>query len=185
VPVGQEVAVELGVPLDVLSVRKLGVPGHEELAFGAIATGGVRVLNRDVVFSLGSEAEEIISMVSAKELEELKQRESLFRGGHGPLDVHGKTVLLVDDGLATGATMRAAFQALRHLYAARIVVAVPVGPPDTCAVLEAEADRVVCPLQPRGFMSVGQYYDVFDQTSNEEVRAILAAQLTRHSVEHR
>ena len=170
---GEEVAVRLGIPLDVLSVRKLGVPGHQELAFGAIATGGVRVLNREVVFSMGGEAEEIIEMATARELAELRRREALYRGHHEPLDVRGKTVLLVDDGLATGATMRAAVKALRQMDAGQVVVAVPVGPPDTCSVLEHEADRVVCPLRPYGFMSVGQYYDVFDQTSDEEVRAIL------------
>ncbi|PYL27705.1 MAG: phosphoribosyl transferase [Verrucomicrobia bacterium] len=143
VPVAYEVARALRVPLDVFIVRKLGVPGFEELAVGAIASGGVRVLNEDVARALPN-ANEIIESVTAKETAELQRREESYRDGRPAPELAGKTIILVDDGLATGATMRAAVKALRQRGAARIVVAVPVGPPDTCREFEDEADEVIC-----------------------------------------
>jgi putative phosphoribosyl transferase len=172
VPVAYEVAVALGLPLDVLSVRKLGVPGHQELAFGAIATGGVCVYNPDVMAHF-TDADESLRQVARKEIAELERREHAFRGGRPPLDVRDKEVLLVDDGLATGATMRAAVQALRAMKARKVTVAVPVGPPSTCDELAEMADLVVCPIQPRDFMAVGQFYRDFDQTTDAEVHDLL------------
>jgi putative phosphoribosyl transferase len=173
VPVAAEVADRLGLPLDVFVVRKLGVPGHSELAMGALASGGVRVLNADVVEALGITAD-LIDAVARREATELARRERAYRGDQAPLDVGGRTVILVDDGLATGATMRAAVAALRARGAAHVVVAVPVGAPETCAALAAEADDVVCANAPQPFLAVGYWYDDFAQTSDEEVRAILA-----------
>jgi putative phosphoribosyl transferase len=172
VPVAFEVALALGLPLDVLSVRKLGVPGHQELAFGAIATGGVCVYNPDVMAHF-RDADESLRQVAVRESAELERREHVFRGGRPPLDVRGKEVLLVDDGLATGATMRAAVQALRTMQARKVTVAVPVGPPGTCDELAELADHVVCPIQPRDFMAVGQFYHNFDQTTDAEVHDLL------------
>jgi predicted phosphoribosyltransferase len=172
VPVGYEVARALGLPLDVFTVRKLGVPGHEELAMGAIASGGVQVLNEEVIWRL-ADSEEVISQIAARVLAELERREILYRGQRPPLDVSGKTVIVVDDGLATGATMRAAVVALRQKGAARIVVAVPVGPIDTFERLRLDADEVICPLLPGDFCAVGQYYQDFSQTSDGEVRDLL------------
>lgn len=174
VPVAHEVARELGLPLDVFIVRKLGVPGHEELAMGAIASGGVRVLNRQVIDDLGL-PEEAIEAVTAAELAELQRRERLYRAQRPPLDLLGRTVILVDDGLATGSTMRAAVAAVREQGAARVIVAVPVAPPDTCDMLAGQADEVICPLRPHGFEAVGQWYEDFAQTTDEEVRALLEA----------
>ena len=173
VPVGYEVAEVLGAPLDVFLVRKLGVPGHEELAMGAIASGGVRVLNERVVRPLGI-TDAVIKAVEAEERRELERRESAYRGSRPPIDVHGQTVILVDDGLATGASMRAAVVALRRLEPARIVVAVPVGAPDTCAELEKEADEVVCVSEPEPFFGVGMWYRDFSPTTDDEVRELLS-----------
>ena len=173
VPVAYEVARLLGAPLDVFVVRKLGVPGFEELAFGAIASGGVRVLNEDVARSLPA-SNEIIEAVTSREIAEVERREQLYRDGRAAPEVRGRVAILIDDGLATGATMRAAARALRKRGVARIVVAVPVGPPDTCREFEAEADEVVCALTPAYFQAVGQYYVDFSQTNDEEVRELLA-----------
>jgi putative phosphoribosyl transferase len=172
VPVAYEVAMHLRVPLDVFIVRKLGVPGHEELAMGAIAAGGVRVLNDDVVRCVPN-AEVMIEAVTADESTELVRREQLYRNGHPAPDVRGKTVILVDDGLATGATMLAAVRALRRLEAAAIVMAVPVGSRDRCRAFESEVDEVVCATAPADFHAVGQFYDDFSQTTDEEVRGLL------------
>jgi putative phosphoribosyl transferase len=174
VPVAFEVAQRLGVPLDVFVVRKLGVPGHEELAMGAIASGGVRVLNEDVLYVL-PDAQSIVEMVTAIEREELKRRERDYRSDRPAPEVPGRTVILVDDGLATGATMRAAAAALRQQSAAKIIVAVPVGAPSTCHEIRSVADEVVCLQTPGSFMGVGQYYEDFSQTTDEEVRELLAA----------
>jgi putative phosphoribosyl transferase len=174
VPVAFEVAQRLGVPLDVFVVRKLGVPGHEELAMGAIASGGVRVLNEDVLYVL-PDAQSIVEMVTAIEREELKRRERDYRGDRPAPEVRGRTVILVDDGLATGATMRAAAAALRQQGAAKIIVAVPVGAPSTCYEIRGVADDVFCLQTPGSFMGVGQYYEDFSQTTDEEVRDLLAA----------
>src|SRR5947208_15474748 len=173
VPVAFEVAQRLGAPLDVFIVRKLGVPGFEELAAGAIASGGVRVFNQDVVRAI-PHAEEAIEAVTAKETAELKRREHIYREGRPAPELHGRVVILVDDGLATGATMRAAVKALRQQGVAKIVVAVPVGPPDTCREFEDEADEVICASAPEFFQAVGQYYEDFSQTSDDEVRELLA-----------
>ncbi|HST30274.1 MAG TPA: phosphoribosyltransferase [Chthoniobacterales bacterium] len=173
VPVAYEVAQALRVPLDVFIVRKLGVPGFEELAVGAIASGGVRVLNPDVVSALPN-ADEIIDAVTERETAEMERREHEYRDGRPPPEIRGQTVILIDDGLATGATMRAAVKALRQRGATKIVVAVPVGPPDTCREFEDVADEVVCASAPEFFQAVGQYYEDFSQTSDEEVRELLA-----------
>ncbi len=178
VPVAFEVAQRLGVPLDVFVVRKLGVPGHEELAMGAIASGGVRVLNEDVLYVL-PDAQSIVEMVTAIEREELKRRERDYRGDRPAPEVRGRTVILVDDGLATGATMRAAAAALRQQGAAKIIVAVPVGAPGTCHEIRSVADEVVCLQTPGSFMGVGQYYEDFSQTTDEEVRELLAASASK------
>jgi len=173
VPVGFEVAQALQAPLDVFIVRKLGVPGHDELAMGAIATGGVRVLNDDVVMSLELEPE-VIDAVAAREEKELARRERLYRGARPVPDVHGRTVILIDDGLATGSTMRAAVAALRKQRPARIVVAVPVAAPETCEEFKTEVDEVVCAATPRMFNGVGRWYEDFSQTTDEEVHELLA-----------
>jgi predicted phosphoribosyltransferase len=173
VVVGYEVARALRAPLDVLVVRKLGVPGHSELAMGAIASGGARVLSRDVIAMLGiSQAQ--IDAVAVREQAELERRERAYRADRPAAPLSGRTVLIVDDGLATGATMRAAVRSLRAHAPARIVVAVPVGAPDTCAELRDEADEVVCAHSPESFGAVGPWYDDFSQTSDDEVRELLA-----------
>jgi predicted phosphoribosyltransferase len=172
VPVGYEVARALGAPLDVFVVRKIGVPGYEELAMGAVATGGVRVLNDQVVSRLGI-PEHVIDAVAAREQQELARRERLYRGGRPPLDVRNRTVILVDDGLATGATMHAAIAALRQLHPARIVVAVPTASPETCEEMRAEADDVICAVTPEPFQAVGRWYQDFSQTTDEEVQDLL------------
>jgi putative phosphoribosyl transferase len=173
VPVAYEVAKRLRAPLDVFVVRKLGVPGFEELAAGAIASGGVRVLNEDVMRAI-PHADEVIEAVTARETAELERREQIYREGRPPPELRGRIVILVDDGLATGATMRAAVKALRQGGAAKIVVAVPVGPPDTCRELEEEADETICLSTPEFFQAVGQYYEDFSQTTDEDVREVLA-----------
>ena len=173
VPVAYEVAKRLRAPLDVFIVRKLGVPGFEELAAGAIASGGVRVLNQDVVRAIPY-AEEAIEAVTARETAELQRREQIYREGRPAPELRGKIVILVDDGLATGATMRAAVKALRQQTAAKIVVAVPVGPPDTCQELAQQADEAICLSTPPFFQAVGQYYEDFSQTSDNDVRELLS-----------
>jgi putative phosphoribosyl transferase len=172
VPVAHEVARALGAPLDVMLVRKLGVPGHEELAMGAIATGGVRILSDDVVEALGI-PERVIATVAAAESQELERRERAYREGRPDPDVRDRTVILVDDGLATGATMRAAAVALRALNAGRLVVAVPVAPPESCAALHSVVDEVVCLATPDPFVAVGAWYEDFSETSDDEVREML------------
>jgi predicted phosphoribosyltransferase len=171
VPVAWEVARRLGAPLDVFVVRKLGFPGHEELAMGAIASGGVMVLNPEVIAYGVDRAE--IERVTQREQRELERRERVFRGDRPPMRVAGRTVVLVDDGLATGSTMRAAVRALRQEGAGRIIVAVPVAAPSVCAEMEAEADQVVCAATPEPFQAVGLWYEDFAQTSDEEVRELL------------
>ncbi len=180
VPVAFEVAQALGAPLDVFLVRKLGVPGHEELAMGAIASGGVRVINDEVVRRLDI-SDDVIDAVTAEEEEELRRREKLYRGDRPPLDVRGRTVILIDDGLATGSSMRAAVAALRLKGPAKVVVAVPVGAPDTCAEFAVEADDVVCARTPEPFYAVGMWYDDFSQTTDEEVRDLLEQAAADHA----
>jgi putative phosphoribosyl transferase len=173
VPVAYEVARALNAPLDVFLVRKLGVPGYEELAMGAIATGGVRVLNDQLVDGLRI-PDYIVDEIAGWEQRELIRRERLYRGDRPPPDVRGRTVILVDDGLATGATMLAAVKALRQMQPARIVVAVPTASPETCDLLRAEADDVICAITPEPFHAVGLWYEDFSQTTDEEVRELLA-----------
>jgi putative phosphoribosyl transferase len=173
VPVAYEVARALHAPLDVFLVRKLGLPGHEELAMGAVATGGVRVLNDQVVGALRIPTS-VVDAVAGWELQELRRREQVYRGDRPPPDVRGRTVILVDDGLATGSTMLAAVKALRQQQPARSVVAVPVAAPDTCELLRAEVDDVVCAVTPAPFYAVGLWYEDFSQTTDEEVRELLA-----------
>jgi putative phosphoribosyl transferase len=172
VPVAYEVARALEASLDLLLVRKLGLPGHTELAMGAIATGGIRVLNPEVVEGLGVPAA-VIEKVVAVELQELQRRARVYRGDRPTPQIEGRCVLLIDDGLATGATMRAAIAAVRQQQPARLVVAVPVAPPATIAVLRKEADAVVCPATPEPFFGIGQWYDDFTQVTDDEVRALL------------
>src|SRR4051794_38932474 len=173
VPVAFEVARALGAPLDVFLVRKLGVPRHEELAFGAIATGGTRVLNEEVVESLGIPLE-WIEAIDAKERRELERRDRAYRGERPPPDLAGRTVILVDDGLATGSTMLAAVRAVREDDPAKVVVAVPIADPEVCAGLEAVADEVVCASTQRPMRAVGAWYDDFSQTTDDEVRELVA-----------
>lgn len=174
VPVAYEVAKRLGAPLDVFIVRKLGVPGFEELAAGAIASGGVRVLNEDVMLAI-PHADEAIEAVTARETAELERREHEYRDGRPAPELRDRAVILIDDGLATGATMRAAVKALRQSAATKIVVAVPVGPPDTCREIEQQADETICLSTPEFFQAVGQYYEDFSQTSDDDVRELLSA----------
>jgi len=168
VPVAAEVARALNVPLDVFLVRKLGLPGHEEVAAGAIANGGLRVLNIPLLEMYSVTGPEM-ARVLQRERAELDRQERCYRADRPPLDVRGKTVILVDDGLATGSTMRAAVLALKQARPARIVVAVPVAPPDTCESLRSDADAVFCPMTPQPFGAVGRWYVDFGQTSDEEV----------------
>lgn len=172
VPVAFEIAEALGSPLDVILVRKLGVPGYGELAMGAIASGGVRVLNEDIVRSLGI-SDTAIEAVEHREAEELARREQVYRGERPFPDLGSKRVILVDDGIATGATMRAAVQAVRQLGAGQVIVAVPVAAAQTLALLRQEADEVICPLSPETFGAVGRWYQDFSQTSDGEVIALL------------
>jgi putative phosphoribosyl transferase len=174
VPVAYEVATRLRLPLDVFIVRKLGVPGYEELAMGALASGGVCVLNEDLLAQL-PDAKQLVEKVAAMEREEIERREREYRDGRPPRVLDGCTVLLVDDGVATGATMRAAVEALRRQNVAKIVAAIPVGAPQTCAELKEEADEAVCILEPESFYAVGQYYRDFSQITDDEARAFLAA----------
>jgi predicted phosphoribosyltransferase len=173
VPVGYEVAKALHAPMDVFLVRKLGVPGHEEYAMGAIASGGVRVLNRDVVEALHI-PNEVVEQVIAREQRELERREREYRGDRPFPDLRGKTVILVDDGLATGSTMLAAVMALRQKQPARILVAVPVGSPETCDAFRDHVDDIVCAITPDPLYGVGLWYTDFSQTTDDEVRKLLA-----------
>lgn len=177
VPVAFEVARVLHAPLEVFLVRKLGVPGHEELAMGAIASGGVRVINQAVVgpMQIPSDA---IERIAERELAELNRRAALYRDGWPEPEWAGKVVILVDDGLATGSTMRAAVVAVRQLQVSRIVVAVPVASVETYAAFTSEVNEIVCPLTPPDFRAVGQWYDDFAQTTDEEVRELLSAART-------
>jgi predicted phosphoribosyltransferase len=172
VPVAYEVARTLHAPLDVFLVRKLGLPGHEELAMGAIASGGVRVLNEELVHVLDIPPD-VIDEVAEEEGRELQRREQAYRDDRPPLNVRGRIVILIDDGLATGSTMRAAVAALRRQGPARIIIAVPVAAASTCRDLQKEVDEVVCAHTPEPFRAVGIWYDDFSQTSDEEVHALL------------
>lgn len=174
VPVAYEVAHALNAPLDIFLVRKLGVPGHEELAMGAIASGGVRELNEQVLFYLGI-PDEVIESVTARELKELERRERLYRGDEEPFEVRGHTVILVDDGLATGSTMRAAVSALNKQQPTQIVVAVPVAPRETCDSFNAQCDSTTCVsvISPKPLDGVGRWYRDFTQTTDEEVCYLL------------
>lgn len=172
VPVAFEVAGALNAPLDVFVLRKLGVPWQEELAFGAIAQGGVRVIDQSIVKTLGITPEQI-EKVAAKELVELERRLRVYRGSRPPLDVRGRTVLLVDDGIATGSTMRAAIAALRKMEPARIVLAVPVAPASTCGLLRRQVDDLICLDSPELFFAISQFYLDFSPVSDEEVTALL------------
>ncbi len=172
VPVAYEIATALHAPLDVMVVRKLGVPGHEELAMGAIASGGVQVINEEVVRHLGL-TPGIMASVAAIEQQELARREQAYRGKRPPVTIEGRTVILVDDGLATGSTMRAAVAALRRRHPTRVVVAIPTAAPEPCEELKREVDEIVCVMIPTPFYGVGEWYEEFDQTSDEEVRDLL------------
>jgi putative phosphoribosyl transferase len=172
VPVADEVAAALHAPLDVFIVRKLGVPGHEELAMGAIASGGIRVLNEDVIDALHIDPA-IIDAVAQREMETIEQRERSYRGDRLRPDVTARTILLIDDGIATGATMRAALTAIAARRPKWLVAAVPVAPPETCEELRTRADDVVCAVTPQLFLGVGRWYEDFSQTPDDEVRAVL------------
>ncbi|NJL94309.1 MAG: phosphoribosyltransferase, partial [Anaerolineae bacterium] len=174
VPVAYEVARRLEAPLDVFVVRKLGVPGQEELALGAIASGGARVLNLEIVDYLGI-SPDTLQAIEARERRELERREAAYRQGRGPLHLAGKTTLLVDDGLATGATMRVAVLALRQHHPRRVLVAVPAAPQDVCEALEQVADEVICLMTPEPFLGVGLWYSEFSQTTDAEVQQLLQA----------
>lgn len=173
VPVAYEVAKALHAPLEVCLVRKLGVPTHKELAMGAIASGGVRVLNYDVVSWLGIPSR-TIDEVAARELKELQRRDRAYRGDRPAPEIRDRTVILVDDGIATGSTMRAAIAVLKPQHPARLIVAIPVAPPQTCAEIKAEVDELVCLLSPPDFYAIGVWYDNFSQTTDEEVRSLLS-----------
>ena len=180
VPVAAVVAEELNAPLDVFVVRKLGVPYQPELAMGALATGGVRVLNEDVVRMLNI-SDDVIDQVTMREQQELERRERDYRGDRPPLDVRGRTVMLIDDGLATGSTMRAAVEALREQGPAKIVVAVPVGAAETCEEMQNQADEAICARAPEPFHAVGMWYDDFSQTTDEEVHELLEKSAAVHA----
>lgn len=173
VPVGFAIARALGLALDILMVRKLGMPGQEEFAVGALASGGIRVLQRDMLAYAGV-SEQALEALCARETAELERRELRYRGARSPPPLAGHTVILVDDGLATGASMRAAIAAVSACEPARTVVAAPVGAAQTCALLAAEVDELICPLQPSGFQAVSHWYRQFEQTTDEEVMALLA-----------
>jgi putative phosphoribosyl transferase len=173
VPVAFQVAKALNAPLDVLLVRKLGVPGHEELAMGAIASGGKCVLNKEVISALNI-SDQVIDRVREREQSELARRERRYRDDRPPPEVSGRIIILVDDGLATGASMRSAAMALRQRHPARLVIAVPVASPSTCLDLQGEVDEIICALTPEPFYGVGQWYEDFSQTSDQEVHDLLA-----------
>src|SRR5215212_9992858 len=172
VPVGYEVALALNAPLDILSVRKLGLPGREELAIGAIASGGIRVLNEEVIRVLNI-PEELINIVAQRELQELERREQSYRGERPASEVRDRTVILVDDGLATGASMRAAVAGVRPQHPSRIVIAVPAAARETCNALEFNVDEIICTITPEPFLGVGRWYEDFSQTSDAEVHMFL------------
>jgi predicted phosphoribosyltransferase len=173
VPVGYAIAQRLGIALDIIIVRKLGMPRHEEFAIGAVGSGGVRVLQPGVPGLMGVTRQEV-DAITARELAELQRREQAYRGGRAPLDLAGRVTILVDDGIATGSTMLAAIEVARRMRPRVLVLAIPVAPPDTVRTLELLVDELVCLATPLLFRSVGQWYDVFDQTSDEEVQALLA-----------
>ncbi len=172
VPVAFEIAEALGVPLDVFVARKLGVPAQEELAFGAIASGGVRVLDPEIIGAVGISNMDI-EEVTARERKELERRERLYRGARSPLDIRGRTVILADDGIATGSSLRAAISALRQLQPARLIVAAPVAPHSTCGRLRQEVDDLVCVEMPRSFRAIGEFYEDFEQVTDREVTDLL------------
>jgi predicted phosphoribosyltransferase len=172
VPVAYEVALALNVPLDIFIVRKLGLPGREELAIGAIASGGVQVLNEDIIHALNL-PEEMINRIAQQELQELGRREQSYRGDRPTPDVHNKTIILVDDGLATGASMRAAVTGLRAHAPARIVIAVPTAAPEICDAFKFEVDEMICAMTPDPFDGVGRWYEDFSQITDEQVRTFL------------
>jgi len=172
VPVGFEVATRLGAPLDVFVVRKLGVPGHEELAVGAIASGGTQVINREVAVAYGID-ESMVARIALREQGELERREATYREGRPPVEVTGRSAILVDDGLATGSTMRAAAQAVRRSGAGRVMVAVPVAPAETCDLLRRDADEVLCLETPEPFHAVGLWYLDFTPVDDEEIAELL------------
>ena len=172
VPVAYEVALALNVPMDIFIVRKLGLPGREELAIGAIASGGIRILNSDIIRML-SIPEEIINFVARRELQELQRRERLYRGNRPSPEVRDQTVILIDDGLATGASMRAAVAGVRAQHPARIVVAVPAAAAETCDAFRSEVEEVVCAITPEPFYGVSRWYKDFSQVTDEEVRTWL------------
>ncbi len=179
VPVAYEVAKTLHAPLDICLVRKLGVPAHKELAMGAIASGGVRILNYDIVSWLGISGK-TIDEVAARELKELQRRDRAYRGDRPQPDIRDRTVILVDDGIATGATIRAAIAVIKSQQPARLIVATPVAPPSTCKELKTEVDEVVCLMAPELFYAIGLWYEDFSQTTDEEVRELLARSTTSH-----
>jgi putative phosphoribosyl transferase len=178
VPVAYEVAIALNAPLDILLVRKLGVPGQDELAMGALASNGIQILNQPVIEYLGI-PEPIVEAVTEQELEELERRERLYRGVRPPADIRGKTVIVIDDGLATGSTMKAAIAALRRQNPEKIVIAVPTAAPETCEELKSAADEVVCAITPEPFYAVGFSYEDFEQTTDEEVKELIQRAATR------
>jgi predicted phosphoribosyltransferase len=181
-PVAHEVATRLGVSLDVFIVRKLGVPGHEELAMGAIASGGVLIVNEEVVRALGIPAR-ALERVALREQAELDRRETMYRAGRPPLEVRGRVVIVVDDGLATGSSMRAAVAAVRQRDPASIVVAAPIAALSTCRDLRAEVDRVVCAVTPEPFEGVGAWYGDFTQTTDAQVQDLLARADADHAAQ--
>jgi predicted phosphoribosyltransferase len=181
VPVAYEVARELNAPLDVFIVRKLGVPGHEELGMGAIATGGIRILHDGIIRELGI-AQQTIDIVTMNEQKELARRETLYRGDHRPPEIEGRIVIVVDDGLATGSTMKAALAALRQQHPARLIVAVPTAPASTVEELRKIADEVVCPIMPEPFYAIGGSYANFSQTTDEEVQGLISRAVWKRSL---
>ncbi|MGB0035980.1 MAG: phosphoribosyltransferase [Candidatus Acidiferrales bacterium] len=183
VPIAFEVATALNLPLDIFVLRKLGVPGHEELAFGAIGSGGVRVLDDEIVKCVGL-SDMVIDLVTRAERAELARREQMYRGERPPLDVRGKTVILVDDGIATGSSLRAGVRALRQMQPAVIVIAAPVAPQATVNRLRREVDDVVCVAIPEGFHGVGQFYRDFSQVPDEEVNELLDSAFRRRGEPH-
>lgn len=179
VPIAYEVAKALNAPLDICLVRKLGVPGHKELAMGAIASGGVRVLNYDVISWLGISSK-VIDEVAARELRELQRRDRAYRGDRPQPEIGDRTVILIDDGIATGSTIRAAIAILKPQHPKQLVVAVPVAPPQVCDELSTEVDQVVCLITPKELYAIGLWYEDFSQTTDEEVHNLL----TRSSISH-
>ncbi|RPJ25772.1 MAG: phosphoribosyltransferase [Chloroflexi bacterium] len=172
VPVAYEVALALNAPLDIFIVRKLGLPGQKELAIGAIASGGIRVLNEDIIRALAV-PEEVVNLVARQELQELERREQIYRGDRPALEIRDRIVIVIDDGLATGASMRAAVTGLRTRHPARIVIAVPAAAPETCDAFKFEVDEIVCTITPQPFEGVGRWYEDFTQITDEQVRAFL------------